>query len=156
MKEYDFIVGLGRACSCSQSLRRAGLQLLSLPWDWITYDLHPPRPDLLLRIDVIASGFAGWLEEEDLKFVKRNPVSGMDLYINERNNILFAHDFPPDVPLHESFPAVKAKYDRRVKRLLQLLADAKSGILAVYMDAPTYPATDVETCREAQRRLQAM
>lgn len=156
MKEYDFIVGLGRACSCSQSLRRAGLQLLSLPWDWITYDLHPPRPDLLLRIDVIASGFAGWLEEEDLKFVRRNPISGKDLYINDRNKILFAHDFPPDVPLHESFPAVKSKYDRRIRRLLQLLAGAKSNILAVYMDAPTYPVSDVETCREAQRRLQAL
>ena len=156
MKKYDFVMGLGRACACSQSLRLAGLQLLSQPWDWITYEFTPPGPDLLLRVDVIGSGFKGWFEEEDIEFVRKNPASGKDLYKNRRNNIIYAHDFPPDVPLHESYPAIKAKYDRRVKRLLRLLAEAKSDILAVYMDAPTYPAMDVETCREAQRRLQAL
>ena len=70
MKNYDFVFGLGRACACTQSLRSAGLQLLSLPWDWITYQLTPQGPDLLLRVDLIASGFAGWFEEEDLKFVR--------------------------------------------------------------------------------------
>ena len=156
MKNYDFVFGLGRACACSQSLRLAGLQLLSLPWDWITYDLQPQGPDLLLRVGVIGSGFKGWFEEEDIEFVRKNPASGKDLYKNRRNQIIYAHDFPPDVPMHESYPAIRAKYDRRAKRLLQLLADAKSDILAVYMDAPTYPAADVETCREAQRRLQAL
>ena len=155
MKKYDFVFGLGRACACSQSLRIAGLQLLSLPWDWITYQLEPQGPDLLLRVDVIASGFAGWFEEADVKFVKNNPASGKDLYINERSKIIYPHDFPPGVPLHESYPAIRDKYDRRVKRFLRLLSEAKSSILAVYMDAPTYPAADVETCREAQRRLQA-
>ena len=156
MKNYDFVFGLGRACACTQSLRSAGLQLLSLPWDWITYQLTPQGPDLLLRVDVIASGFAGWFEEEDLKFVRKNPESGKDLYINKRTKIIYPHDFTPDIPLHEAYPAIKAKYDRRVKRFLQLLSEAKSSILAVYMDTPTHPAADVETCREAQRRLQTL
>ena len=156
MKNYDFVFGLGRACACTQSLRSAGLQLLSLPWDWITYQLTPQGPDLLLRVDLIASGFAGWFEEEDLKFVRKNPESGKDLYINKRTKIIYPHDFTPDIPLHEAYPAIKAKYDRRVKRFLQLLSEAKSSILAVYMDTPTHPAADVETCREAQRRLQTL
>ena len=156
MKKYDFIMGLGRACACSQSLRLAGLQLLSQPWDWITYELQPQGPDLLLRVGVIGSGFKGWFEEEDIEFVKKNPASGKDLYKNRRNQIIYAHDFPPDVPMHESYPAIRAKYDRRVKRFQRLLAEAKSNILAVYMDAPTYAAADVETCREAQRRLQEL
>ena len=156
MKKYDFIMGLGRACACSQSMRLAGLQLLSQPWDWITYELQPQGPDLLLRVGVIGSGFKGWFEEEDIEFVKKNPASGKDLYKNRRNQIIYAHDFPPDVPMHESYPAIRAKYDRRVKRFQRLLAEAKSDILAVYMDAPTYPTADVETCREAQKRLQAL
>lgn len=156
MKKYDFVFGLGYACACSQSLRSAGLQLLSLPWDWVTSDIKTPGPDLQQRVDIIASGFAWWFEEEDLKFVRKNPESGKDLYINKRTKIIYPHDFPPDIPLHEAYPAIKAKYDRRVKRFLQLLSKATSNILAVYMDAPTCLAADVETCREAQRRLQAL
>lgn len=155
MKKYDFIIGLGRACACSQSLRLAGLQLLSQPWDWITMDPSSPGPDILNRVEIITSGFSGWFQEEDLIFVRRNPASGKDLYKNNRTCFIYPHDFPPDVPLHESYPDVKAKYDRRIDRFLRLVAKAKKSILAVYMDIPTYPTTDVEMCREAQRRLQA-
>ncbi len=111
MKKYDFVFGLGYACACSQSLRSAGLQLLSLPWDWVTSDIKTPGPDLQQRVDIIASGFAWWFEEEDLKFVRKNPESGKDLYINKRTKIIYPHDFPPDIPLHEAYPAIKAKYD---------------------------------------------
>ena len=34
-EHFDLIIGLGPACSCTMSLRRAGLQHLSFPYDWI-------------------------------------------------------------------------------------------------------------------------
>ena len=156
MKKYDFIFGIGRACACSQSLRKAGLQLLSLPWDWLATTPSPDGPDLDMRLRIMESGFADWLREEDLVFVNHVADNGKDQYRNKRYSIVYPHDFPRDVPLHESFPAVKAKYDRRVQRLMRLMTEAKTCVLAVYMDSPLSALADVETCRDAQRRLQAL
>jgi len=154
MKKYDFIFGIGRACACSQALRRAGLQLLSLPWDWLA--TTSDGPDLDFRLHIMENGFADWLQEEDLKFVNHLADNGKDQYKNLRYPIVYPHDFPRDVPLHESYPAVKEKYDRRVARFKRLMAEAKDGILAVYMDSPVSAKADVETCRNAHRRLQAL
>ena len=156
VKKYDFIFGIGRACACSQSLRRAGLQLLSLPWDWLSTDPKPDDADLPMRLGIMESGFSDWLREEDLKFCGFNPATGKDLYRNLRYPISYPHDFPGGTPLHESYPAVKEKYDRRVARLGRLISEAKSCVLAVYMDTPTSPPASVESCMEAHRRLQAL
>jgi len=154
MKTYDFIFGIGRACACSQALRRAGLQLLSLPWDWLA--TTSDGPDLDFRLHIMESGFDDWLQEEDLRFVSHLADNGKDQYKNLRYPIVYPHDFPRDVPLHESYPAVKEKYDRRVARFKRLMADAKNGMLAVYMDSPVSAKADVDTCRNAHRRLQAL
>ena len=156
MKKYDFIFGIGRACACSQSLRLAGLQLLSLPWDWLATTTKPDCPDLRMRLGIIESGFSDWLREEDLEFISDHADNGKDQYRNRRYPITYLHDFPRGVPLHESFPAVKAKYDRRVARFQRLMAESKSSVLAVCMDSPVADMADVAACREAQRRLQAL
>jgi len=156
MKTYDFIFGIGRACACSQALRRAGLQLLSLPWDWFATDPQPDGPDLDVRLKIMETDFADWLREEDLKFISDHADNGKDQYRNTRYPLVYLHDFPHGVPLHESYPAVKAKYDRRVARLRRLLAEAKNGVLAVYMDSPVSAKADVATCQAAQRRLQSL
>lgn len=156
MKKYDFIFSIGRACACSQSLRLAGLQLLSLPWDWLAINPKPDGPDLGIRLGIMESGFADWLREEDLEFVSSHAANGKDQYRNRRYHIVYPHDFPRGVPLHESYPAVKEKYDRRVARFQRLMGEARSGVLAVYMDTPVSPRADVESCKDAQRRLQAL
>ncbi len=156
MKKYDFIMGLGKACACSQSLRLAGLQLLSQPWDWLALNPESDGPDLPIRLGIMESGFADWLREEDLEFVSDLADNGKDQYRNRRYHITYLHDFPHGVPLHESFPAVKEKYDRRVARFQRLMSESKSSVLAVYMDSPVAPMADVAVCREAQRRLQAL
>lgn len=156
MKKYDFIFGVGRACACSQSLRLAGLQLLSLPWDWVAVNPKTGGSDLPTRLDIMASGFANWLREEDLEFVSHYADNGKDQYRNRKYGIVHPHDFPRDIPLHESYPSVKAKYDRRVDRFKRLMAEAKGSVLAVYMDTPVSPPADVASCKEAQKRLQSM
>lgn len=156
VKKYDFIFGIGRACACSQSLRLAGLQLLSLPWDWITMNSKEESSSLPARLDIMESGFSDWLEEKDLEFVSHLADNGKDQYRNRRYGIVYPHDFPRDVPLHESYPAVKEKYDRRVARFKRLMAEANECVLAVYMDTPVSPPADVAVCKETQRRLQAL
>ena len=156
MKKYDFIFGIGRACACSQALRRAGLQLLSLPWDWITINTPTNSPDLPTRMDIMEAGFVDWLREEDLEFVSLIATTGKAQYRNRRLGIVYPHDFPRDVPLHESYPVVKGKYDRRVDRFKRLMAASRTRVLAVYVDSPTAAKADVAVCRETQRRLQSL
>lgn len=156
MKKYDFIFSIGRACACSQALRKAGLQLLSLPWDWLALRPDPDGPDLHIRLQIMENGFSDWLQQEDLVFVSNHAENGKAQYRNKRYNIIHPHDFPRDVPLEESYPEVKAKYDRRTARFQRLMAESKDGVLAVYMDAPVSPKADIETCRDAQKRIQAL
>ena len=34
--DYDFVFSLGQACTCSMTLRHAGLQFASFPLDWVS------------------------------------------------------------------------------------------------------------------------
>ena len=151
MKTYDFAFGLGRACACTQTMRRAGLQYLSLPWDWVAYDGN--APDLLNRVDVTCNDFKGFLEMDDLEYRGPNAGPGKDNYLNRKSGMFFLHDFPKGVPLAESYPAVKAKYDRRIARFHQLIAKARSPILVVAMDSPLSKPTPLDDCRKARERL---
>lgn len=148
---YDLIFGLGAACSCTQTLRKSGLQLASYPFDWLfgsTFDK---------RIDMLVSGFAGLLEEDDLEYTGANnglPKHLCDIYYNKTNEITFNHDFPAAVPLNRSYPQVKEKYLRRAQRLLSQM-DASRRILAVWLETPNCPdkLTDSSTLLSGWQKL---
>ena len=154
-RKYDLALGFGPACSCTQTLRRAGLQFLSFPFDWIS-----PIPgestwglDVKRRTDLICTEFKDWLDEGD--FVFHGPhTNGMDKYVNTRLQYLFLHDFPQGVPLAESFPSIAAKYDRRCSRLLELLRHVRT-VLIVRLDRPDlrHHRTPIDDCRYAISRL---
>ncbi len=147
---YDLIFGMGEACSCSQALRAAGLQFASFPWDWIAF---PSMPE---RAKIMCDGFKGWLEMADLEYVATTG-GGKVQYRNVKNGIIFNHDFTADVPLSESFPVVKARYDRRIARLDRLIRAAQRPVLVLSLDTPAKGGvtTPLEDCREARRILSA-
>ena len=89
MHKYDLIVPLGYACSCSQTLRRAGLQLASFPWDWV--GVPPPSE----RCRLICDGFKDWMNLEDLKWAGRNDTFGHEEVLNARTGLII-----PSLPLH--------------------------------------------------------
>jgi len=150
--KYDLVLGLGNACSCSQILRAAGLQLLSFPFDWIVYD-HEELHDLCARANMILNNFSGWLEKKDLAFKCRVDWHSKDVYSNTRTHVIFNHDFPKLMPLEETFYDVHEKYDRRIRRLYQCIKKARR-ILLVRVDRPDQvPPTPIDDCRETLRRL---
>ena len=155
MREYDLIFGIGVACSCTQTLRKAGLQLLSFPYDWLTpVSEEDFAHDLASRVDAICNGFPDWLDERDFAFHGPN-TNGKDKYYNARLRLIFLHDFPMGVPLSQSFPAVRDKYRRRIERLLGLLRESKR-VLVVRLDRPDLPfRTSLDDCRLARRKLAA-
>ena len=137
-KHYDLIFGLGAVCSCTQSLRQAGLQTLSFPYDWIAPHAEANlQRDMRLRAETICNGFAGWFDEKDFAFHGAN-TNGKDKYYNEKLDLIFVHDFPLGIPLSQSFPAIRDRYRRRIDRLLDLLSHAKS-VLVVRLDRHDLP-----------------
>ena len=149
MKQYDIAFSLGRACSCTETLRKAGLQYLSFPWDWT--GVEGGAPDILDRALITQSGFNGWMDMDDFVFSHQEGGTGKDRYVNKRTGLIYNHDFPKGVPLAESYPTVKEKYDRRIARFLNLLKAAKHALI-VCIDMPVQTApTSIEDCRKARR-----
>ena len=145
MPKYDFIFSLGAACSCTQMLRKAQLQFASYPLDWLF------GSDLAGRIDIVASRFERFLEIDDLSYVYSERSISCDAYHNEFNDLTFNHDFESGKELKETYPAVKEKYDRRIKRLLDRI-EAAQTVLGVFVETPDsgkskYTAQDLREIR---------
>lgn len=128
-KEYDLAFSLGGACSCTQTLRKANLQYLSFPFDWIR------GCTILERAKMLVSGMPEFLIKEDLRYVDKNVGGFKDIYRSEKTGITFYHDFPICGKLDEEFPSVAEKYNRRYKRLIELLK-VSSRVLVVYLPPP--------------------
>ena len=155
-KRYDLIIGMGMACSCSQALRRANLQLLSFPFDWVAPDTRDRRHlvrDMPARAHAVVGAFADWLRIEDLRFVRPHETNGKDIYLNARTGLVFNHDFPAGCPLTEAFPEVARKYRRRSARLVELIRRSRN-VLLVRIERPDLPGvTPAADCMEARQIL---
>jgi len=153
MKErFDLILGFGNACSCSQILRAAGLQLLSFPFDWVIYESDD---DLRRRADAVTGDFSGWLERDDLVFRGNVDWHDKDIYFNTATGCLFNHEIPKGATLEEAFPAVRAKYDRRIRRMFEIMRKS-TRVLVVRIDRPDQTVeTSVSDCTYLLERLSA-
>ena len=148
MKNYDFIFPLGFSCGATQALRAAGLQFASYPLDWTG------SPGIVQSAQVVADGFKGWLEADDLKLwdVRHGPGFNTRIYRNSKNGFGFSHEFSDFFPFAETYPKVRATYDRRSERFLARYTSAKK-VLAVYMEIPFRKCPDVAQIEEARRLL---
>lgn len=143
MKTYDFIFSLGAACSCSQSLRLAGLQFASYPLDWLY------GGTLTARVEGLTGGLSGWFDAA--KLVKHDIAWHLEHepYRNVETGIVFKHDFAWNTPLAEMVADVREKYGRRWARLDARMSAAQR-VLAVWITTPTtQPPSDEElaACR---------
>ena len=153
-KNYDLVFGLGPACSASQAIRKAGLQSLSFPFDWIGPTFGRPgwEHDLQRRTDLICSEFEDWLRPEDFTFLGPH-TNRKDKYYNNRLELTFLHDFPVGSSFQGYFPALVEKYHRRCSRLLELIRRSKK-ILIVRVERPDLDyRTPLDDCRYARKRL---
>ena len=125
---FDAVFSLGFNCRTALYLRDARLRDCSGPFDWVTIAAFEER------INSLTSDFADWLKAENLEYVGV-VVSGAlhehDRYDDRISHYAYLHDFPAGHPLEQTYPAVKAKYDRRIKRMLERL-DAGGRYLFVW------------------------
>jgi len=129
-RKFDLFVSIGAGCSCASALKDAALRYYSYPFDWLF------GADFLDRIKILTDNFENWLEKDYLtKIGSRTSPEPCDIYKNIKTGIVFNHDFPIDTPLEDSFSNVKAKYDRRIERLIKQIESSKS-VLFVYIEIP--------------------
>lgn len=124
-EKYDFIFSIGEACSCSSTLRNAGLQHRSMPFDWVA------RPSLVERAKLFHDNFQNWLPKEAMECVGKQLIEKKPklIYRNTITGTVFNHDFPLDVPFEEAYPIVKARHDRRIARLYETIRSSRSVLM---------------------------
>lgn len=120
-KTYDLIIPIGSKCKCSFNLRRLHLQYESFPFDWI-YIKNPSVIEKLWQTD-----FKDFLQEKNLRLRSKQPR--FDEVDDLATGIYSAHDFDTGHSIHECYPAVKAKYDRRIAKLKNKIAAAQKILL---------------------------
>ena len=150
MKEYDFIFSLGATCAVSQSLRDAGLQFASYPFDWIG------SPGLLRNVEMVESHFANWFEKEDLKLwdVRHEEGAVQRVYKNMRTSFGFPHEFTNAFTFEDGYDEAKAKYDRRIERFYRDVRSARRA-LGIYLEAATRLRLSDDAIADAHKRLSA-
>lgn len=155
-KTYDLAFGIGMSCNSSISLRKAGLQFLSFPGDWVApiwKREELAESNLVYRTEWLCRGFDGFFDPNDFVFVRRHEWNGKDIYANGRTHYLFVHDIPAGSDFAAELPKMVAKYNRRRNRLVSLIK-ASRRVLVLRLDhANGLSGATVEDCEKAHMRL---
>ncbi len=157
-KKYDLAFGMGMACSCSESLRRAGLQYLSFPGDWTgpvwgNADNPPIEDDIAYRAKMLLSPSSDFFAADALNTTKTISNTGKQVYFNFKTRYVFNHDFPVGGDFAKELPKVVEKYRRRRERLFALIRESKR-VLILRVDRPNAQGpTPFESAREALELL---
>lgn len=128
---YDFVSSIGHYCGAAMYMRRHCLRSMSGPLDWVGED----PGGLANHVDIICREFRGFMDKVNLISLV-NPRSGhddlgCDYYRDEGTGMVVYHDFPTGVSLDESYGGIRAKYDRRIARFYETVADSRH-VLLVY------------------------
>ncbi len=123
--KYDIIYSIGSNCACALYLNQNDLRLTSGPFDWIT------GVDFNTKINFILEEFKGFCDKNNLEYIVYNENPTYNQYKDIQNGCLFLHDFPKDSSFELSYPQVKDKYNRRIKRFYDNLSQ-KNKVLLVW------------------------
>lgn len=152
-KNYDIVYSLGGDCTCARYMLKYHLRSYASPFDWLAF------VDFVPRMKLIENDFKNFMNIEDLKFIQRK--TGLD-YLNPkiidfedtRNGFHFYHDFPKGQTLEESYPVVKEKYNRSIKRFLNLLETADKPLL-IWLShyEPTDNDAIIDSCNRLMKKF---
>ena len=130
MEKFDLYVSLGAFCSCTQTLRKSGLQFFSYPFDWMAGGTFSTR------VNILVNDFENWFNKEDLEYYgKRQNPEPRDIFINRKTGIIYNHDFSFNTSIDAEYNMVNEKFNRRIKRLISQIENA-DRVLLVYIENP--------------------
>lgn len=131
-RNFDFVASIGEICATAGILNNLSLRQESSPLDWVGFIDFPTR------IKLIINGFPDFMAKKYLKRLGINEANpDKDSYVHTLYGTKIIHDFPSNQPLDQSWPAINAKYERRIKRFLNHLRKDKT--LLVYVAADPLP-----------------
>ena len=120
--KFDLVISIGEDCACSSYLRRCKLQDFSYPFDWLT------KAAFTTRLDLILNDFEDFLNKDNLYQLEKpktdNADKNCDYWADKKYDFYYYHDFPAGVAFDEAYPKVKAKFDRRIKRLYEQISNS--------------------------------
>ncbi len=136
-KTYDVVIPFGRTCAAAMYSIERGFRRCSLPFDWVG------TPNIGMLVEFILNGFADFMVPERLEYME--PLKGFppdihhDYYRDPTNQFLTFHDFRKGIPMAEERVVVKERYDRRIKRLYEILESPTKKLLFrwAYDDLPS-------------------
>ena len=146
---YDLVCSVGSDCGCAGHLIRNRLRRASYPLDWVGTWYN----GIVGVARLVESNFSGFLQLENLRREPNPPRAAQDdhdhdYYHDVGLRIDSAHDFPVGVPLETAYPAVRTKYDRRIRRFYESLGSAACTLL-VYWTWRDCPSSD-DVCLAAE------
>lgn len=130
-RKFDLVISIGHRCFTSLMLRQNNLQVASFPFDWLL------NTNYKQSIEFLCNNFENFLNKEDLVLTENEGNEFHNTYANKRTKYSLVHDFPVNVDFDKQFEAVKAKYEKRAKRLIEKIKCSKT-VLLVYL-APSTP-----------------
>jgi len=145
-RRYDSVCSFGQWCATSILLRKCGLRSASGPFDWLG-----PGTSVSGYVDLILSGFEGFLQKEKLRHVGDNPSAGHAYYFDDGIGQELRHDFAIDAPFEEEYVRVLAKYRRRIERMNELLAGGGRILFVHYRGQGHYAADELVPAMERLR-----
>lgn len=145
-KKYDFVVSIGEDCACAMYLNKFLLRTRSYPFDWLC------NAPFETRINLILNDFDGFMEHDNMRWFPK-PSSGLrdmenENYEDTATKFYFYHDFKSGVDFESMFSIVREKYDRRIKRFYDALANSKNVLLVWWSRDKVIPS---ETLIKAQK-----
>ena len=121
VRKYDLVVSIGSCCKVSYNLRRYGLQLESFPFDWFRI------PSIDVINDLFETDFKNFFREENLRLHSKQPR--FDEVDDLGTGICSVHDFDTNRSIHDCYPEVMEKFNRRIGRLKDKLKQAKTVLM---------------------------
>ncbi len=150
--KYDLIFSLGGSCASTLQIKKfRQLQNLSLPFDWLFHISPETLPTLA---ELFKTNFAQWLRRENLILLQDGERGGSELIHQYRcayTGFRFIHDFETSADDDQEYAQVKAKYDRRIQRLYDIM-DKSRRVLAVIDVRYNLQVTDLKQLKMAVER----
>lgn len=127
-KRFDFVFSLGEDCGCAMHLRKFGLRIMSSPFDWVN------GASFETRINLLCNNFEGFLSKDKLVYKDYSHKATLrdcanDIYYDKGLGFNFIHDFATSIPLDKSYPTVRERYDRRIKRTLDKIRSSRHVLI---------------------------
>lgn len=128
-KTYDAVIPFGHTCAAAMYSSERGFRRCSLPFDWIGSGLA----GIKALAGYVLNGFEGYMAPEQLvhwdPFKNIPPDAYHDPYWNPGTQLIFVHDFRKGIPMAEESVAVKERYNRRIRRLYEILESPAKKLL---------------------------